>query len=88
MKITDGIRTVRVTAKELNNEGNWVECPEARVAEIVFGKNHFYPYSRIKDVYAGLYVDWHLKGINDNPGIICTVEELPVIDQRELTDIF
>ena len=88
MKLTDGIRTVRITAKELDSVGNWTECTEDRVAEIVFGKDHAYPYSRLKDVYAGFYVDWHLKGISNRPGIICTVEELPVIDHRELTDIF
>ncbi len=88
MKLTDGIRTVRVTAKELDSYGNWVKCSEKRIVEIVLGKDHFYPYSRIKDVYAGFYVDWHLQGINDTPGIIFTVEELPVITSQELTDIF
>ena len=85
MKLTDGLRTVRVTAKELNSEGNWIECSEERVAEIVLGKDHPWPYSRMKDVYVGFYVDWH---ISDRPGVLFTIEELPVITAQELTDIF
>lgn len=88
MKLTDGIRTVRVTAKELNSEGNWLECSEERVVEIVLGKDHPWPYSRMKDVYVGFYVDWHLQGISNKPGRILAVEELPVITAQELTDIF
>lgn len=85
MKLTDGIRTVRITAKELDEKGNWVECSEERVVEIVLGKDHFYPYSHVKDVYVGFYVDWH---ISDRPGVLFTIEELPVITAQELTDIF
>lgn len=88
MKLTDGIRTVRVTAKELNSEGNWIECPEEHVVEIVLGKDHFYPYSPMKDVYFGFYVDWHLQGTNDKPEMIFTIEELPVITAQDITDIF
>lgn len=85
--ITDSIRTVSITAKEKNSDGSFVECSAERTAEIVFGKDHHYPYSQIKKCFCAMYVDWHLQGINDNPGIICTIQELPVIDHRELTDI-